>query len=422
MERGEEMIDKERTFARLKKLAFERVGGSQEELKAVTLLSDELERLNVDYQLEPFEVGAYHVHEVELTVLEPYVATYEVKAIGLSGSTPKEGIITDFLYVEEATQIQLIQAKHKIVLINGRLTAKRYKELVKAEVAGIISFSGTVLDDPLLTDLEIRELNQYDHLPLGKIPSVTIRASSAMEMVEKQAKKIKLTLQQDEGYSLSHNLIATIKGTENLNEEIVFMAHYDSTPYSQGVYDNGSGASLIMEFLHYFKSHPPKRTVKFIWFGSEEKGLYGSRIYASQHEEELKRVRIGINLDMAGPILGEDRAFVIADDSLRHFVDYEAKLKGFAMNVKSSIYSSDCIPFSNQGVPTISFARFGASGCAPGHNRYDLLKHLSADSLKKSGEFVLEICEQLINAAEFPVPKSIPDSLQKEIKQYLKRT
>ena len=82
--------------------------------------------------------------------------------------------------------------------------------------------------------------------------------------------------------------IATIKGTENLNEEIVFMAHYDSTPCSQGVYDNGSGASLIMEFLHYFKSHPPKRTVNFIWFGSEEKGLYGSRIYVSQHEEDLK--------------------------------------------------------------------------------------------------------------------------------------
>ena len=45
MERGEEMIDKERTFARLKKLAFERVGGSQEELKAVTLLTESVSLL-----------------------------------------------------------------------------------------------------------------------------------------------------------------------------------------------------------------------------------------------------------------------------------------------------------------------------------------------------------------------------------------
>ncbi len=413
------MINKERAFARLKEIGFVRVGGSEDEFKAVTQLGLELEKIQIEHELESFEVGAYYVHKVELKVLEPYVASYEVNAVGLSGSTTEEGIISDFLYVEEANPLQLIHAKNKIVLINGRLSARRYEELTKAQVSGIITFSGSVIDDTNQTDLEIRELNENYHLKYGKIPSVTIRAKDALELVVKQASKIQLTLQQDEGYSLSHNLVATIIGTDFPDEEVILMAHYDSTPYSLGVYDNGSGSSLIMECLHYFKENPPKRTVKCIWFGSEEKGLYGSHAYVEQHKEELQQVKLGINIDMAGPILGEDRAFVIADDSLTHYVDYVGKVTGFPINVKSSIYSSDCIPFSHQGVPTISFARFGAPGCSPGHNRYDLIEHLSADSLKKTGDFVLKVCDQMINAAEFPVPPIIPTTLCEEIEKYL---
>lgn len=58
------MIDQERAFSRLKQLGFVRVGGSEEELKAVTLLREELEVDQIYYELESFEVGAYYVHQV----------------------------------------------------------------------------------------------------------------------------------------------------------------------------------------------------------------------------------------------------------------------------------------------------------------------------------------------------------------------
>lgn len=75
---------------------------------------------------------------------------------------------------------------------------------------------------------------------------MTIRVKDALELVSKQAPRVKLTLVQDEGYSLFYNLIATIRGTEFKNEEIILMAHYDSTPYRPGVYDNASGANLMI--------------------------------------------------------------------------------------------------------------------------------------------------------------------------------
>lgn len=66
------------------------------------------------------------------------------------------------------------------------------------------------------------------------------------------------------------------------------------------VYENESGASLRIQCLHFFNAHPPKRTVKFIGLGSED----GSHANLFQNEEALMCVRIRINVDSAGPILG----------------------------------------------------------------------------------------------------------------------
>ena len=42
-----------------------------------------------------------------------------------------------------------------------------------------------------------------------------------------------------------------------------------------------------MEAFHHFAEHRPARTMEFIWFGSEEKGLVGSQNYVKSHEGEM---------------------------------------------------------------------------------------------------------------------------------------
>ena len=67
-----------------------------------------------------------------------------------------------------------------------------------------------------------------------------------------------------------------------------FGAHYDSVDFSKGVYDNGAGSVINMEILRYFKENPPKRTLKFMWYGSEEIGLEGSWAYVKAHKESWR--------------------------------------------------------------------------------------------------------------------------------------
>lgn len=413
-------ISGKRAFELLEKISFVRVGGTPEELKAANILIDSTSEVGVEGALESFEVSSYDIKKVQFEVLEPFQATYEATGYGLSGNTPDEGIAADFKYVQQAEEIDLIDAKDKIVLLNAPVSYRTYRMLNEAGVKGFITFSGSVLDDVEKTDIDARTLRKK-HLKYGSIPGVTIRVKDAMEVVKKNATKVKITLQQETCDVDSHNVIAEVKGTKYPDEVVAFVAHYDSTPYSPGAYDNGAGSVIIMEMLRYYKENPPARTIRFIWFGSEERGLIGSKAYVKSHKKELDKIKLVVNVDMAGGILGEERAIVTADDSLVHMVEYLSSEIGHPITVTQDIYSSDSTPFANKGVPAISFARFGGKGSTPGHNRFDLLEHLSAESLEHTASFLKTFSERIINSYVFPVPRTMPEKLVESIDKYMTR-
>lgn len=411
---------KEREFDLLKRIGFVRYGGSPEELKAANILLDEMQGFGIKGELESFMMPWYEIEEARLEILEPYKKEYTVRGYGLTGCTPADGITAEFAYVEQAEKIDLLNAKGKIVMYNGVLTPFMYRDIIKAGAVGFISISGNVIDDIEKTDIEMRVLRDTQ-LRYGKLPGVTLRAIDALELVKESASKVKLTLVQTQSVVSSHNVIGEIKGSEYPEEIVAFCGHYDSTPFSNGVYDNGGGSVIIMELMRHYAKNPPKRTLRFIWFGSEERGLCGSKYYVDAHRSELLKMQLLVNVDMAGPAIGRDRAIVTGDISLVHMADYLAAELGFPLTTAQNVYSSDSTPFADNGVPAISFARFGADGTAPGHNRYDLIEHLTADSLLKTTSFIGALVDRLINAVVFPVPRKMPDNMIEELDKYLRK-
>ncbi|SHJ99875.1 Zn-dependent amino-or carboxypeptidase, M28 family [Hathewaya proteolytica DSM 3090] len=408
-----------RQFELLKKIGFVRTSASEEELRAVNILKEELDNLGVESEIEPFKVLNYNIKKAKLEILEPEYREIEVTGVGLTGNAAKDGLEAELLYVENALPINLLEAKGKIVLVNS-INYERYRDIVRSGAVGYINFSGRFMDDNNSTDLENRRIREK-HIEFGKIPGVTMRVSDAIELMKSGAKKVRMTLEQEEGEADSHNLIAELKGTQFPEEVVVIMAHYDSVPFSTGVYDNGAGSVNIMEILRYYKENPPKRTIRFIWFGSEEIGLCGSKAYVKAHENELENVKMGINVDVGGAILGCDQATVLAEESLCHMVDFYAKQVCFPLKVDKDIYSSDCIPFADKGIPVINFMRFGAPGAASIHNRYDLIDVLSPEVLYNTMVFVRDFSEKLINAGAMPVERKIPEDLVKKIDEYLQK-
>ncbi len=411
-------INGEREFELLKKIGFTRVAGSAEEMRAAEILKAECEAIGVPAIIEPFQIEDAEIETAVFEILEPFQKEYHVTGYKCAQNTPDGGLTADFLYVEDGLDTDLSEAAGKLVLVNGYMRVPLFKKLVKAGVAGIVTMEGDYRDKESETDLSTRKLRRTLRA-FGNVPMVNIRVKDAMELVRNGASKAKLVLKNTVVERTSHNVIAAIKGTGKPEEVISFGSHYDSVDFSTGVYDNGAGSVINMEVLRWFKENPPYRTVKFMWYGSEEIGLEGSWAYVKGHTEELKDHQLMINVDVAGPVLGSDKVLVTADEKLTSYLDYFMKIGGFSAQVKQDIYSSDCIPFADSGVPAVSFIRRGAPGAAQIHNRFDTLEFLSAEMLQKTTAHVLAFGQSVANAKVFPVERKIPDNIKEKVENYL---
>ena len=402
----------------LEKIGFTRIAGSPEEEKAARILKEECDKLGVPAIIQPFEIEQGIVEEATLEILEPFQQEIPVTGYQCAQNTPEEGLEAPFLYVENADDVSLSDARGKIVLVNGYMRVPLFRKLMKAGVAGIVTMEGQLRDRREETDLSTRKLRRTLRA-FGNVPMVHTRVLDAIDMVRKGACKARLVLKGRTEEWTSHNVIATVLGTEKPEEIVSFGAHYDSVDFSKGVYDNGAGSVINMEVLRYFAENPPKRTLKFMWYGSEEIGLEGSWAYVKAHKEELEAHKLMINVDVGGPVLGVDRITATAEKALASYLEYFVKIHGFTAEVKQGIYSSDSIPFADSGVPGVNFSRDGAPGAAYIHDRFDTLSFLSAEMLEKTTRIVLEFGKEMANAALVPVERKIPQNIVEDVEKYL---
>jgi len=407
-------------YALMEKLDYIRVAGTEGELKAAHVLCGELENMGLSPVLEPFEIDSWDIEKAALEITKPGAKSYPVTGYGLSGSTEAGGLRAPFLYAENGNDIILSQAKGKIVMLNMTPNAELYRKMAEAGVAGFVAVSGSLTDERDKTDLELRFLRRDRHLKGGELPQlpgVSIRAADAIEILRGEPEEAVINLSQTEGKATSNNVIAEITGTDKPGEWITVGAHYDSVPFSHGMYDNASGSAIIMEACRHFVERKPARSLRFIWFGAEERGLLGSRYHINAKPDEIKATKLMINVDLAGQIIGHHEFAVTAQKSVGDILRFIAQEVGFSCTVKQSIYSSDSTAYADAGVPAFSFLRTGTVG----HSRHDAIKYCSPATMEKTTAFMIYVTEKIVNSAAFPVPPEIPEDLKEKLEIYFGR-
>lgn len=411
------MYNVKRAYELLEKISFERLGGSKEEKKAAEILKEEIEKRGVKAYEEEFEVDYSDVKVAKLEVLEPYNKSYIVTGVKMSGCTSEEGLEAKLVYIEDGLDANLIDVEGKIVILNSRIMHKVYKKLLEKKVAGFIALSGSIYDNLDDSDLDVFAIREVSY-SLGKIPGVALRAIDGQELIELNASKARLTLIQEEGKATSRNVVCEIKGTTYPDEIIAMTAHFDSVKFSTGAYDNASGSVGIMELFHHFVENPPKRTIRFVWCGSEEMGLLGSKAHVKLHEEELNKYVYCLNIDMIGVTLGKEIAVSTAENCLVNYISYVASEVGVPLKSSQGVYSSDSTPFADKGIPATSFARISPMGGAKIHSRKDVISPLKAEAFDSSLKVMVAFAERILNSVIFPIPRSIPDNMKTELDFY----
>lgn len=404
-------MNAEKIMKILEETAYVRTGGSAEELKCAEYLVSKCAEMGFGARIWPFKVDMADMHRAELTVDGESI---ECRGYLCSGSGEVEA---ELYYLRNTDPYSLSQCRGKIVLIDGYLGYWVYHDILDNGAVGFITYDG----DANYADFDIdrRELRSYVSQG-NKILGVNINAKSAISLINSGAKTAKIVLEQTEYEGESRDVILDIPG--DTDETIVFTAHYDSTFLSQGAYDNMSGCIGLLGLVEYFKNHPHRYSLRFIWCGSEERGLLGSKAYvASLGEDELKKAVLNINLDMIGSIMGKFIACCTSEEKLVHYIEYLAAERGFGISCRQDVYSSDSTPFADAGVPSLSFARLAPHNTATIHNSYDTAKVMSGEQTEKDIEFICAFADRMVNAAICPVGREIPENVKKKLDYYLCR-
>ncbi len=407
-------ISGKRQMAFMKQFTYIREAGTEGELKAALAIREELESFGVESRLEEFEIDTWKILKAELTITEPFEKTYEVAGYGLCGDTPEEGIEAPFYYAENGDSINLSFARGKIVMVNNPVNADMYQKLVKAGAVAFVTITGTPIDEGEDRKLYARKAPKASETP---IQGVVVHFIDAMEMVENGALRARLTLKQENGKAVSHNVVARIEGTDRAEEVLTLTAHYDTVPQGPGAYDNMAACSIILELCRYFKAHPCRRSMEFVWFGAEEKGLLGSRSYVDTHQEELCRHQFNMNVDLAGQLVGGTVIGVTGDPSICHMIEYMANEVGIGMVTRNAIWGSDSNTFAWKGVPAMTLNRDGFGM----HTRHDVVEYISPWSMERSARLLGHIAESLGNIAVMPFVREIPQQFKDELDGYFNR-
>jgi hypothetical protein len=185
----------------------------------------------------------------------------------------------------------------------------------------------------------------------------------------------------------SYNVAGLLEGSDPTlkAETIIISGHFDhdgsdGTQIWHGADDNGSGTVGVVELARAFAANPtrPKRSILFIVFAAEERGLLGSYYYVQHPLRPLDTTRSVINFDMIGrnetPSKQTDGVIDIAPDTsndlnligTNYTPDYRKTVEAANENVglhldykwdrEASLnifFRSDQFPFALHGIPAI---------------------------------------------------------------------
>ncbi len=386
--------------------------GTVEELRVAEYLKARCEALGVSAHLESFPVPMGEIEEAHV-----FADGREIPAKGLfcCGSGEIEG---ELYYMPAQDKVSIAGAKDKIVLLDAAgVGFFAYQDLMKAGAKGLLFQYGDLHNGN--RDIDERDLRAHVVGEERKVLCAMLHVSTAVALVKNKTKRVRIAIKQREHEGESHNVVAEIPCKRD--EWITLSAHYDSTALSHGSYDNMTGCAGLLGVMEALKEKSLNYGLRFVFCGSEERGLLGSKAYVRDHEAELEKIVLNVNLDMIGTIMGKFLARVSAEEKLTHYLEYMGAELGFPVDAKNGVYSSDSTPFADKGVPALSFARIAGGNVAPIHCRFDRPDVLSMDQLIADIAFITEFTRRMATAAVCPVGREIPDSVKKELDEYLFR-
>ncbi|MBI4298784.1 MAG: M20/M25/M40 family metallo-hydrolase [Chloroflexi bacterium] len=262
---------------------------TSEEREAADYLTSQFKGMDYSVRQQPFTVEMVTLEGSGLTLDKPTPET--LQAVPLFRSTPGEasGILTPVGLAREG-DIPEAGLKGRIALIQRGIIT--FEEKVKrASAAGAL---GAVIYNNETGGF----LGAFANT--SPIPAVSISREDGEKIKELIAKgDVEATIVVKTEKGPSQNVIAEKPGSGD--KVVVLGGHYDTVPNVPGANDNASGTAVLLTLAQELSQRSLPFTLRFIAFGAEELGLWGSKSYVdSLTTEEHRRIVAMLNFDALG--------------------------------------------------------------------------------------------------------------------------
>ncbi len=200
------------------------------------------------------------------------------------------------------------------------------------------------------------------------------------------------------------NVVGMIPGKDPiLNQEIILIgAHRDHFGKQAGLLfagadDNASGTALLLEIARIMAENKSrlKRTIVFVSFDGEERGLLGSKLYINNPSHPLNKIVAMINVDHVG--VGNGKLTVGLTRLPKSIGEQAASLANLTDKIKLYGYfpGGDHIPFYEAEVPTATVVSSGKHLAF--HQPSDIPETIQAEILENATRYVLTLTWLLAN-------------------------
>jgi hypothetical protein len=352
-------------------------------------------------RVETFDMLVWTRGPESAAILSPYPQKLAVTALGNSASTGPQGVTGEVVGFNSEAEFEAAPdeaVRGKIVFVSHAMPRTQdgssygYFGGPRRQGPSVASRKGALA-------IVVRSIGTDHHrnphagvqqfadgvkpIPAG---ALAIPDAEQLQRILKRGKPVTmhLTLVSQVTQGSSGNVIAEVPGRDPKAAPILVGGHLDSWDLGTGAIDDASGVAITTAAAkRIMDAGRPLRTIRIVWFGAEEVGLFGGLDYLKKHGSEP-------HYAIAESDFGADRVWKV-DSRLGKDREAEAKALQLALaplgivpGALDKADGSDIEPLLVAGLPGVGLSQDGTHYFDLHHTPDDTLDKIDPEALRQN--------------------------------------
>jgi carboxypeptidase Q len=284
-----------------------RLAGTEAEARAREWAVRKLSAMGfANVRVETFDMPTWIRGEEKAWVIAPFPQPLVVSALGNSGATPPQGITAEVIGYDSMDEFESAppeEVRGKIVFVShpmqrtqdgshyGRFGAPRRAGPTLASKRGAAAIVVRSIGTDYHRNPHTGTQTFADGAPPIPAGALSLPDAEQLQRILKRAGgpvQMRLLLTpRNIGTRQSGNVIAEVPGSDASAPPVLVGCHLDSWDLGTGAVDDAAGCGIVAAAARRVMDFGrPIRTIRIVWFGAEEFGLFGGENYKKRHGAE----------------------------------------------------------------------------------------------------------------------------------------